>query len=228
MTYGTFLRLLAIIRPYQSAECRGMGSRNYRHVTNGRIDFSTRLACALRIFAGGDAPDIISTYGISKTAVHDSVDFIIEAVNKCPSLAIKFPTDHDEQKKITDGFKAKSKVGFDICAGCIDGMLVWIEKPTDQECDFVNVGSKKFFCGRKCKFGLNLQATCDHEKRFLNISIKFPGATSDFLSFEGSEFRQLLETPGFLALGLCIFGDNAYVNKFYMATPFPITGPSSP
>ena len=52
----------------------------------------------------------------------------------------------------------KSQAGFDNCVGAIDGMLVWIEKPNKKECRKVGVGSKKFYCGRKKKYGLNLQA----------------------------------------------------------------------
>jgi len=53
------------------------------------------------------------------------------------------------------------------------------------------------------------------------IIIKHPAATSDFLAFETSSFHSQISQDGFLAPGLCLFGDNAYVNDFYMATPFP-------
>jgi hypothetical protein len=45
------------------------------------------------------------------------------------------------------------------------------------------------------------------------------------MAFEVSSFRQdKLSKPGFLADGLCIFGDNAYVNTKHMATPYPNVG----
>ena len=50
--------------------------------------------------------------------------------------------------------------------------------------------------------------------------MKNPAATSDFLAFETSLFHSKVSQKGFLAPGLCLFGDNAYVNEFYMATPF--------
>lgn len=187
---------------------------------NGRVHPTVRLACFLRIFAGGEAPDICSTFGVSKTVVHDSVDFIAQAVNETRHFDITFPTDHSEQQKIADGFKELSDIDIDICCAAEDGMLVWALKPSKGECKKACVGSKKFFCGRKKKFGVNMQGCCDRLYRFLNISIKFPAATSDFLAFEATSFRKLLETPGFLAPGLCLFGDNAYVNRFYMATPY--------
>ena len=210
--YQKIKRMLHRVMAYNS-------SRLY--APNGRIHPTIRLACALRFFAGGDPLDIMTSYGISKTEVHNSIDYIIQAVNDCGDMDILFPTDHEEQKKIAEGFKALSDADIDNCVGPTDGMLVWVSKPSAKECKKSGVGSKKFFCGRKHKFGLNLQAICDHKKRFTYISIKFPGATSDFLAFEATPLRIMLETPGFLAPGLCLFGDNAYVNRFYIATPFP-------
>ena len=67
---------------------------------------------------------------------------------------------------------------------------------------------------------MNFQAICDVELRFLDICIRFGGATSDLLAFETSNVKDLLD-KGLLKPGLCIFGDNAYVNRSYMATPFP-------
>jgi hypothetical protein len=68
---------------------------------------------------------------------------------------------------------------------------------------------------------MNLQAVCDSQCRFLDISIKCGGASSDLLAFENWSLRAKLESPGFLADGLCLFGDNAYVNRLSMATPYP-------
>ena len=60
---------------------------------------------------------------------------------------------------------------------------------------------------------------CDVRGRILDLSIVYPGSTSDCLAFEGmSRFHKLEE--GALAPGLCLFGDNAYINSPYLATPY--------
>lgn len=141
-------------------------------------------------------------------------------MNNCPELSFSYPKDHGDQQLIADGFKSVSRGIFECCAGAIDGILIWLEKPSGQHCELSQCGSKKFFCGRKKKFGLNMQATCDHEKRFLDIYLKHPASTSDYLAFCSCPLFMKLETPGFLKPGLCIFGDNAYVNTPYMATPY--------
>ena len=135
---------------------------------------------------------------------------------------IEYPQDQDEQRKIAKAFKAKSSVNFDVCAGAIDGILIWMNRPTLHEAKKVGVDQQKFYCGRKHKFGLNCQAVCDVRGKFLDISITYGASSSDLLAFENSKLYRLLE-KGILARGLCLFGDNAYLNTLYMATPFPNT-----
>jgi hypothetical protein len=60
---------------------------------------------------------------------------------------------------------------------------------------------------------------CDADGRFLDISILFPGSTADCIAFEGPTLYQRLK-DGLLAPGLSLFGDNAYLNTIFMATPY--------
>lgn len=92
--------------------------------------------------------------------------------------------------------------------------------PTASDCDALKIGPSKFFCGRKKKFGLNMQAVCDARRRFLWVDIKYPGSTSDYFAFDQSSLKIQLEQAGFLRRGLCLFGDAAYANSPYMCTPF--------
>jgi hypothetical protein len=92
-------------------------------------------------------------------------------------------------------------------------------QPSEADSIVSKVGIRKFFCGRKNKFGLNCQAICDANGKFLDISMMYPGATLDVLAFESSTIYSDLAN-GILAPGLCLFGDNAYINSRFMATPF--------
>ena len=217
----SFLTFQAFFNTIKSDLRKVMKRTGWTHCTNGIIPYATRVAVTLRYFAGGDPYDLAPLWGISNTEVFNSVDDVTDAINSCKDLKLEYPDDHHVQKSITDGFKSKSVPGFDCCAGAIDGMLIWTHAPNLSDCDDLGVGQKKFFCGRKHKFGLNFQAVCDHESRFLDISILYGAACSDLLAFENSSLKAKLERAGFLADGLCIFGDNAYMNRFYMATPFP-------
>jgi hypothetical protein len=189
-------------------------------VPNGKIPSSVRLGCALRYFGGGSPYDLMALFGISHTEVLSSVWMIVEAVNKHESFFIEYPSDHGKQLEIASAFNTASSAGFDCCAGAIDGILIWIQKPSEKEAVKCGLGRKKFFCGRKSKFGLNCQAVSDWRGRFLDISIIYGGSSSDCLAFEASTLYNRLENENILAPGLSLFGDNAYLNKPYMATPY--------
>ena len=144
-----------------------LGERNFKlpPVRNGPIDTSVRLACALRYFAGGSPYDIACSYGIAYCEVHNSVWFVVEAVNSHLPFFIEYPADVEKQLKIAQQFKNVSGIPFENCAGAIDGILIWIEKPTEKEAKKAGIGRKKFLCTRKNKFGLNCQA----------VAVVFPG-----------------------------------------------------
>ena len=216
-------------RQRRSRRARSCGSGRGRHnnpppppVPNGKISSEVRLACALRYFAGGSPYDIMAKYGVSYREVLNSVWYVVEATNMKDEWYIQYPQNHEEQVKIATDFKVKSSVDFGVCAGAIDGILIWINRPTREEAAKVGVDQQKFFCGRKHKFGLNCQAVCDVRGRFLDMSITYGAAASDVLAFENSELYKLLE-KGLLATDLVLFGDNAYLNSTFMATPFPNT-----
>jgi DDE superfamily endonuclease len=146
---------------------------------------------------------------------------VVDVVNACDSLAIQYSESHEAQQRMTDEFRSKSDADFESCAGCINSMLVWMEKSSPSMCKEAQCGALKFMCGRKKKFGVSLQAVSDAEGRFLlDVSIGHPASTSDYLAFSTSKLYYKLEREGFLAKDLCIFGNLAYVNTSYMATPF--------
>ena len=187
---------------------------------NGRIHLSLRLSIAIRFFAGGSPYDLMLTHGVGYNDVYHSIWQIIDTINSSPGFSISFPTCHDKQREIATHFASKSSMNFENCVGCVDGILIWTSKPSKPILLRAGLGVIKFFCGRKKRFGLNMQAICDHKLRFLDIDIAHPASTSDYLAFATSPICKLLEKPGFLADGLSIYGDNAYVNAPYMVTPF--------
>jgi DDE superfamily endonuclease len=187
---------------------------------NGKVSTKVRLACAIRYFAGGSPYDLMGKYGVSYTVVLNSVSYVVEAINQLKEFHINYPEAAEAQQRIAAGFQAASAVDFDNCAGAIDGILIWIQKPWNDDAAVAGVGPARFYCGRKHKYGLNCQAVSDRRGRILDISIKYGGSSSDCLAFEASDLYARLE-KGLLQPGLVIFGDNAYLNSPYMATPFP-------
>jgi hypothetical protein len=151
-------------------------------VPNGVIATTVRLACAIRYFAGGSPYDLMGKYGISHSEVLASVWYVVEAVNSLRELFIQYPSGKEEQQRIANGFRLASSVDFDNCAGAIDGILIWIQKPTINDAEKSGIGIKKLYCARKHKFGLNCQAVADKRGRFLDISIKYGGCSVGSIS----------------------------------------------
>ena len=143
----TFRRRNQLAKKQENRLLRGnnKGSRQPPPPPNGPITTSVRLACALRYFAGGSAYDIMVVYGISHTEVFESVWYVVEAVNNCSEFTLEYPADHAAQRQIAAEFCYASTVDFDNCAGAIDGILIWIQKPTKSDSDRSGVGQKKFF-----------------------------------------------------------------------------------
>ena len=217
----SFWKLLKLLDPYlNSQSMHKQKTRKGGGAKNGIISNATRLSCAIRYFAGGRPEDIGIAHGVSHCQVFRSAWRIVDAVLATEALDISFPVDHREQRRIAAEFKACSKAGFDCCAGPIDGMLVWVECPSLECCEIAQCGRKKFFCARKNKFGVGFQGVCNAHSRFLDVSIGHPATTSNYLGFTTSSIYYKVQQKGFLANGLCLFGDSAYVNTEYMATPF--------
>ena len=222
MESPSFWKLLAILDPYLDAQTKFKSSTIQKGggAKNGLISNATRLSTALRYFAGGRAEDICIVHGISHCQVFRSVWRVVDAVNQAVELKIEYPATHEEQGKVAADFKLTSQAGFDNCAGAIDCMLIWVEQPTLNSCAEASCGRIKFFCGRKKKYGIGLQAVCDAKGRFLDLSMGHPATTSDFLAFSTSSIYYKVKEKGFLDDGLVLYGDNAYVATDYMATPY--------
>ena len=212
-----FWKLYNMLKPHNRNKKRKRSKQG--STPNGEIPFTLRLSIAIRYFAGGSPCDLMSSHGVGYADVYRSIWLVVDTINMCPNLSISFPT-RTKQRVFAREFEKKSSVGFHNCIGCIDGILIWTNKPSKVYLTKAKLGCKKFFCGRKKRYGLNMQAVCDSKRRFIDIDISHPASTSDYLAFGTSPICKELEKPGFLVEGLCLYGDNAYVNAPYMVTPF--------
>ena len=226
MSWDGFWRLHSILFPHISSAIdessgyerkggRDGGRYSFPPIPNGPITTSIRLEAALRYLAGGSPYDIMCMFGIAYSEVLSSAWIVVDAVNKCPQFHISYPETLEEQRKIAAGFEAVSTPGIRNCAGAIDGILIWIQKPSSKETKKAGVDHKKFLCGRKHKYGLNCQAVSDCRGRILDISIKYGGASSDCMAFEASDLHKRLES-GLMKQDannerFVLFGDNAYL-----------------
>ena len=47
----------------------------------------------------------MTTFGIGHTDADNSIWYVVDAINDHPDLAMRFPTDHDEQLAVAAGFE---------------------------------------------------------------------------------------------------------------------------
>lgn len=185
------------------------------------IDTKTRLSIAIRFFAGACPYDIMQIHDVGLISVFYSVWGVIDAINQTKELSYSFPS-HDEQRAFAEGFRRRSGAGFDTIIGAIDGLVICTLMPSLYICRILNCGQKTFRCHRKDKFGLNMQAICDHLLRFYWVEIKWAASTSDYMAWVTSSLCKMLDENSVtkkILVGFTIIGDNAYVKKMYMATP---------
>ena len=146
------------------------------------IKTELRLSMAVRYFAGGSPYDIMLTHGVSYPTVFTSIWGVVDCINKNPTLQIRFPS-HHEQQSIARGFEEMSGAGFHNIIGAIDGVLIWTQKPNRSKCEAAKCGETSFLCGRKSKYGWNMQAICDNHLRFYWVDLKWPGSASDYMAW---------------------------------------------
>ena len=84
-------------------------------------------------------------HAIGVTDFYLSIWAVVEATNQCPSLKFKFPTTISECQAISSEFSVRRKAGFNNCIGCIDGLLIWMEKPSKKECEQIGADTGKSF-----------------------------------------------------------------------------------
>ena len=153
MDYSSFLELHDLLKDgideYVHKEERTTNSSANQpfYRKNRKITTQIHLACALQNFAGGSYLDIIMSHAIGKTDFYQSIWAVVHATNKCCFLMFQFPSTLAECQTISMEFSSRSKAGFANCIGCIDGMLIWIEKPLKEQCNEVGVDSRSFLCG---------------------------------------------------------------------------------
>ena len=75
----------------------------------------------------------MAKYGVSHTSALESVWADAEAVNSLDEFVIEYPSLEEYQLKIAQESQNVSKVQFSSCASTIDGILIWILKPSEVE-----------------------------------------------------------------------------------------------
>ena len=129
---------------------------------------------------------------------------------------IKIPGGQSLQA-VVDGFE--SKWGFPQCVGAVDGSHIPIIAPKENPVDYFN---------RKGHHSVILQALVDHEYKFLDIYVGWPGSVHDARVLVNSSLYDKCESgnllPNWTTIGnttvpLVILGDPVYPLRPWLLKP---------
>ena len=140
-----------------------------QHVLREPLSVDQRIAITLwRLGTNIEYRTISHLFGVGLStacvAVHDVCSAIVECL---ASQYIRIPTGQD-LRQIVNGFQ--SKWGFPQCIGAIDGSHIPIIAPKENPLDYYN---------RKGYHSVVLQALVDHEYKFLDVYVGWPGSVHD-------------------------------------------------
>lgn len=104
----------------------------------------------------------------------------MDAIFAHPELQLKFPTTVQAQRHASKAFErlSNSRV-MKGCVGAVDGWLCPIRVPQKKEVSRV----RSFFSGHYQRYGVTVQACCDHLSRFTAVACSSPGGTGDAVAF---------------------------------------------
>jgi hypothetical protein len=221
MKEASFDNLVDILRPFITInEARSRASTTTERNPNGNTPIYPELVIAVSLaYMGGDAtPKFLgSKYGISWSHCRYLIGKFIDAVIDCPELEFKLPQTEEEYRRLAEEINSVSTSDgiFFGCLGPIDGWLCLTQKPNiERDADHLN--------GHYQRYGLNVQALCDANLRFLYFAVAGGGKLNDGRAIR--RCTKLQEWLHNLPDSYFIVGDNAYALSNKLLVPF--RGPS--
>nr|CAI5832608.1 unnamed protein product [Callosobruchus analis] len=158
---------------------------------------------------GGQYHVIADTHGVSKASVCRCVRNVVHAVNQ-----IKFPQCVNWPEHILNvsaGFFAIA--GFPQVIGCVDGTLVKIDAPTENEPEFVD---------RNEKHSINCMIVCGPNLEIYYASANWPGSVHDARVLRNSTLFQRMEEGWRPILNGVLLGDSGYPLLEWLMTPIEV------
>lgn len=147
----------------------GAALKNTRQTQNG-LQPHHRFLVALRFYATGDfCYSVGDAHGISKASVHNCVQRVTTVIiNTYFQEVVSWPEGDEERRQIASEFHQKAR--FPAVCGAIDGTLIPILTPSENEWQFVD---------RKGGHSLNVMVTAGANYRIFFVNANWPGSVHD-------------------------------------------------
>ncbi|KAL0861587.1 hypothetical protein ABMA27_009086 [Loxostege sticticalis] len=151
---------------------------------------------------------------ISQPSASRCIHEDVEALNH-PEIVKKI---YKVPAKFTRKTNLKRKFGIPGIIGCIDGTLVALKKPADNE--------ERFYC-RKGYHARNVQLITDADN-ILNVDPTYGGATHNSFIFNYCIIKEYLEALTNAGEEVVFLGDSGYGQRAYLMTPISDAEDNSP
>ena len=190
-----------------------------------------RVALTLWFLAtGADYRTIGHLFGVSKSTVClVTKDVCFAIVKSLLPRYIRFPAGA-VLREVIDGFEGfEHDLGFPQCAGAVDGSHIPIISPHECPADYYN---------RKGWHSIILQGTVDHQGRFIDVYVGWPGRVHDARVFANSSLYQRGQSGNLLPdwkeeiagkeVPIVLLGDPAYPLLPWLMKAYPNNGRLTP
>lgn len=185
-----------------------IGHRLHRETNRSRaLSEKLQLCVALHWFGnGGQYHGISDMHGISKASVCRAVHAVVNAVNE-----VKFPVVVNWPANIMQVVtKFHNLAQMPTVIGCIDGTLINIDAPQQNEAQFVD---------RHGNHSLNCMVVCGPNCSFYYVSARWPGSVHDSRVLRNSTLYQRFEEGWRPIPNAILLGDSGYPLKEWLITP---------
>lgn len=179
---------------------------NHQSRKSGAMSIKQQICVTLHWLGSGSQYHIVGdTHGVSKATVFRCVTAVIKAVNETLfNTVISWPGNIGE---IVNKFF--NMANFPHVVGVIDGTLIPIDAPTENEESFVD---------RHGNHSLNCMFVCGPTAIFYYVSAKWPGSVHDARVFRNSQLCARMDR-GNIFPNAVILGDSGYPLKRWLMTP---------
>jgi len=154
----------------------------------GAIEGKVKLAMCLRILFGEAPKSLAQLFRVCLGSVTDAFHLFFEKIGNCEELdfGVKVPNTEELQLRAFEFSKKSAHPAiFMHCVEAIDGLLI------RMECPKYELDQRNFYSGHKLNYGLNLQASCDAQCKFVNASMCCAGSANDINAFNASHLPAL-------------------------------------
>lgn len=182
--------------------------------TKAGLPANVQFSVALRYFATGNSiHSLKDTAGLNLS--HGSVENCIKNVSSAlcgvAKQDVSFPFNAASISCIKQGFAEYA--GFPSCIGAIDGTQIKIKAPSVDEDAFI---------GKKEGHHINCQVVCDHNLKFIDAVVRWPGSVNDSTIWKLCSFRKQLNAyistmP--TSYKAWLIGDSGYAQGANLMTP---------